>query len=416
MFKKYVFIVIPFIIFSITACHVDENGPVPGPDTTPDPGGTPQNQYPIDSASVDDINAGIASVRKNGGGILQLPAGEYHLGNTSFRVPAGVKIVGAGKDKTILHDATFNFAAKHGTCGDSICQLSSLSILNTFQSTNSYFEVSNVAGMRFDHCYFEGHYSTFCNTRSNDFVIVDNCEFRIWTSYGFYCFDDNSYYKNTPDTYTGKIGNAEAIALLGTDIKNPVFVEDCKFTGRFDHLMDGRRGARYIFRHNTIRYELLEGAAGYSGPLEGHGPTNPADLGTDNFYEGTNCIEIYDNVITEDQASQSGGVLIRSGIAVIYNNSISNKNWGVTLAVEDSPYHWLNDPYPAYNQPHGVWIWNNTFQNIGDGDVGIVWNSGTHIQADRDYFLRAPSPAVDGFTYTPYPYPHPYRANFPPAR
>jgi hypothetical protein len=41
MFKKYIFIIIPLIALSITACHVDEGGPGPSP------GVTPQNQNPI---------------------------------------------------------------------------------------------------------------------------------------------------------------------------------------------------------------------------------------------------------------------------------------------------------------------------------------------------------------------------------
>jgi hypothetical protein len=207
MLKKYIFITLPIIVLSITACRDNESSTGPGTS------GTPQNQYQIDSVSIDDINDGIDSVKKNSGGILQLPAGEFHLGNTTFCVPAGVKIVGAGKSNTILYDAVFNFDNRHGSCGDNFCQLSSLTIKNSYSAAGNYFEVNRLAGMRIDNCYIEGRYSTFCNVNSTP-LLVDHCEFRLYVSYGFYCFDKNNYYKNTRNTYSGQFNNSEAYALI----------------------------------------------------------------------------------------------------------------------------------------------------------------------------------------------------------
>jgi hypothetical protein len=132
---------------------------------------------------------------------------------------------------------------------------------------------------------------------------------------------------------------------------------------------------------------------------------------------GTNAIEIYGVTITQLGTSGSAGVLLRSGCGVVFDTTIINKSYGIAMAIEDSPYNWPRNAasYPTYHQPHGLWFWNNTFRNISDGDVTTVWNSAEAIRKNRDYFLRAPSRALDGFTYTPYPYPHPVARGLDPS-
>ena len=96
------------------------------------------------------------------------------------------------------------------------------------------FLFRRVAGARLDNVYFEGRFSTFCNVIDVGYLIVDNCEFNLYTSYGFYVFGDNTYQEN--------IGLSDAIDLFGTTSQGTVFVEDCIFSGYYDHLMDGRSG------------------------------------------------------------------------------------------------------------------------------------------------------------------------------
>lgn len=352
----------------------------------------------LTSVSATTLQTAVDDLKKAGGGTVLLPTCDVSLGSSIIKVPGGIRIIGRGKDTTILRDAAFNFNTDHyGTVGDGLSRLSGMSVINPMDLKMTEFLFRRVAGARLDNVYFEGRFSTFCNVIDVGYLIVDNCEFNLYTSYCFYVFGDNTYQEN--------IGSLNAAKLLGTMSKGTTVVEDCTFNGYYDHLMDGRTGAHYIFRHNTIDYDPG------SGPLEGHGPTTPGD----DVNVGTNCIEINDVDIYQQGTSESAGVLIRSGVAAIYNVSITNKDLGIALAVENSPYNYPRtaSDYPVYHQPHGVWIWNNTYQNIGFKNVDTVWNSENCIQEDRDYYLRAPSLQQDGFTYTPYPYPHPYRDSFP---
>ncbi len=46
------------------------------------------------------------------------------------------------------------------------------------------------------------------------------------------------------------------------------------------------------------------------------------------------------------------------------------------------------------------WVWDIT------AHPGLT--SAEEILLDRDYFLRAPTPAEDSIDYAPHPYPHPF--------
>jgi hypothetical protein len=56
-----------------------------------------------------------------------------------------------------------------------------------------------------------------------------------------------------------------------------------------------------------------------------------------------------------------------------------------------------------------VYVWGNTQTNYGLA-IQIEDDAGGLAQ-DRDYFLRAPSNAQDGFSWAPFRYPHPLVSN-----
>lgn len=356
------------------------------------------------SCSANDIDTAIAQVTAADGGTVFLPACDVDLGGKNFHVGGGIQVIGNGQDSTVLRGAVFTFSTQHyGSVGDGLGRLSGMSIVFPFDQTNGmYFEFRKLAGMRVDHLSFEGKFSTMANVslpESDDdaWLLFDHCAFDLITSYGIYTFGNNDYREN--------IASNDCINLFGTGIGagGAVFIEDCVFNGYYDHLMDGRTASHYVFRHNTVIYDRSSGGTG-GGPIEGHGPTTP---GTPDYNEGTNCMEISDVTITQTISPSGAGILFRSGCGVVYNTTVINQVWGIALAVEGSPYNWIDHPYPADNQPHGLWFWDNTFTDIEQTDIGIVWSSDSHIVEDRDYFLRAPTQQADGFTYASYPYPHP---------
>jgi hypothetical protein len=71
---------------------------------------------------------------------------------------------------------------------------------------------------------------------------------------------------------------------------------------------------------------------------------------------------------------------------------MQNIEYGVYLG-KDNPNntYWVKDLY----------IWGN-FMDRGT----LIYNYGNYTE-NIDFFLRAPSLELDGFSYTPYPYPHP---------
>lgn len=366
------------------------------------------NDIIIVNVKANVIDQAIAELSvDNRGGTIYLPACDPNLYDHVISFPTGISMIGQGMDKTILHNCVFNIASDQvGITGDGTSRFSGMSVLNGFDEKNTGFTFRRAHGIRVDHCRFTGRFSTFAGVtipEGNDhYFLVDHCKFDLFTSYGFYTHHNDTYFEN--------IGSMDAFHLLGTDNKSTIFIEDCEFEGRFDHLMDGRTGSHYVFRHNDIKYTRTHEDAP-SGPLEGHGPTHDGDPSNPTNV-GTNCIEIYDCNIHELVGMEGGGsagVLIRSGTAVIYNTTITNKGSGIALAVEDSPY-WPRDAasYPVYHQPHGVWIWNMTYNNLAfpDREIYLAWQSAECIVENRDYFLREPSPELDGFDYTPFPYPH----------
>jgi len=357
------------------------------------------------SCSAVDVDAAIAQVTAAGGGSVLLPPCDIDLAQKNFHVGGGIAIIGSGQGVTVLRNAMFTFSPQHyGSVGDGKGRLSGLTIRFPFDQPNGmYLELRRLPGMRVDHVSVEGRFSTMTNVALPDgdddaYVLFDYCHFDLFTSYGIYTFGNNEYREN--------IGSSDCVGLFGTGqgAGGTVFVEDCEFEGFYHHLMDGRLASHYVFRHNTITYNRADESGNGGGPVEGHGPTDPAITPLN---QGTNCMEIYDVSINQTIKPSGAGILFRSGCGVVYNTTVTNQVWGIALAVEDSPYNWNTHPYPAENQPHGLWFWDNTFVDISTTDIGIVWASDAHILEDRDYFLRAPSVAEDGFSYTPYPYPHP---------
>jgi hypothetical protein len=81
---------------------------------------------------------------------------------------------------------------------------------------------------------------------------------------------------------------------------------------------------------------------------------------------------------------------------VIFNNTIINCNIGVGLVNYGDNFAW---------RLHDLWVWNNTCVNVA---TPFSTSPGSFsITEGVDYWIRAPTQALDGFSYASYPYPHP---------
>lgn len=152
------------------------------------------------------------------------------------------------------------------------------------------------------------------------------------------------------------------------EVPNPfpcVYVEGCNFY-KTRHAIASNQLGWYVFRHNTVYQTNNSGV-----DVHGAGPAGAGGRGA----------EIYDNDVNAPV-----GIGMRGGSGVIYNNR-GGPIW-VMKDITGTPLRPMDHLY----------IYDNTasFRNY----------DGYYVE-NVNYFLRKPTQALDGFTYTPYADPHP---------
>jgi hypothetical protein len=191
--------------------------------------------------------------------------------------------------------------------------------------------------------------------------------------------------------------NDNRIEFLGT--REAVFVEDCSIEG-CSHATDGFGGGHYVLRSSTIVN---------CSSVGGHGP------GFEDSGRGIRCTEVYNNQIYKSPDADWGarwcGYNVRGGGGVMFNNRIENCRNAIQFTLDSGSFTDENGDgiydYPAKDQTHDKWIWNNELVNTPNLWFYYGEPAAQLIKEGRDFFLRAPTMEQDGFTYTPYPYPHP---------
>lgn len=207
--------------------------------------------------------------------------------------------------------------------------------------------------------------------------------------------------------------------------------------------IDCFRGGQYVFRYNNVTDFF---------PLTHGGLTDSTIYPV----RGCRSMEIYGNTFTMSSKIiyRPEATLIYGGAALIFNNtynmnrrteraiSLTNQRDGAgrdasypTYKSCDGTHPWdgngsdqtgwlcrdqpgagkdpvspvwpvLNsgNPYPAQTR-EPVYVWGNIYNNRGYGASDVAGS--THVQLDRDYFLRAPQSGDIPYPYQPYTYPHP---------
>lgn len=389
------------------------------------------------SGSARDIQAAVDWVAAHGGiGTVYIPEGTYDFVDvgqswTAVEVPAGISIAGAPPQldeygqviawRTVLN---MPYAVsgtpvwfRVGLLGEPACytqvhtepfRFSNISMIgwryydtaSTARSIGLY--VQNFLGFRVDHCNFQdlcwnailigmyqgtpsGQYAT-CTACG----VVDHC--RLVNSYG----DPGaaSYEARTLDYGIGmrrwacRLWDDNLANIWGQYTNYTIFIEDNYFS-KWRHCVSAIDGFHYVFRYNTI-----EGDYGY-GSIDAHG--SYADSGRPQAV-GTRCIEVYNNVFKNPDKTwwtSCDAIRQRGGSGVIFNNTVI----GYAELVEMSNDVGNFEPYSPKSHVNRTYIWNNA---LGGASAVTVTSDNT---LNVHYFLRAPSQAQDGLTYTPYPYP-----------
>ena len=328
------------------------------------------------SCSREDIQSAATEVKAAGGGVVRIPEGRADHGRERVRMPDGVSLIGAGRDKTVLENARIGVNTRFYGKLDKPFRISGLHLAG-----GSSLSIDSCHDFRIDHCTFENTGASAIGITRSHSGLIDHCKIKVKGSY---------YGIAMTGSWDPKYWPKDVAALLGKP--TAIFIEDCEFEGgKSYHATVGHGAIHYVVRHSRLR-----------GPrcslIDAHGPGwGPP--------RGTRCVEIYENELT----CEGTGAGIRGGGGVFFGNTITNAKVGITLLLESRS----KGAYPVQDQVRQVWVWDNVYTNVPTRVKVTSWG-GTqgmdpdeYIKENRDYFLRKPGKNEDGFEYVPYTYPHP---------
>lgn len=316
--------------------------------------------------------------------VISLPEGCYRI-TATVNLPPGVRLAGAGMDKTILYREPGRLYSQpmlrvkgggNASSGTRISGLALVGVPDTNDLGQDYgIVLSNVPEFRVDHCYFEGFGFAAVRVEGASYGVVDHSMFVDNfkqginnLGYGVVVYGDGRW-----DKEVQPVGN------------HATFVEDSLFVGN-RHAIAASAGAYYVFRYNQVLHNVVACAVDAHGM--GYGSAH-----------GTRYIEIYNNVI-EDPVFDWCGIGIRGGSGVIFGNTIKGFENPILLILEWGTPDSLKAEYPAYDQIQDLYIWDNRMRG-GHSKPQVDETGIGFIEAGRDYFTK-PVPG-----YLPYEYPHP---------
>jgi hypothetical protein len=317
-------------------------------------------------------------------GLALLPEGCYRI-TTTINLPPGLRLEGAGVEKTILYrlpDIPYSQPMLQGRAGGNTpggTQISGVALIGVRDTNdsgqNNGIVISNIPDFRIDHCYFEGFGFAGVRVEGVSYGVVDHSIFMDNfkrgidnLGYGVVVYGDGRW-----DT------GIQPVATRAT------FVEDSLFVGN-RHAIAANSAAYYVFRHNQVLHNVV------ACSVDAHG------MGYGSAH-GTRYVEIYRNVI-EDPVYDECGIGIRGGSGVIFENTIKGYKKPILLILEWGTPDSLKAEYPAIDQVHDLYIWDN--QILGGHSKPRVDKTGVgYIEVGRDYFT-SPKPG-----YVPYSYPYP---------
>jgi hypothetical protein len=316
--------------------------------------------------------------------MVRLSEGCYQATMT-INVPVCTQLVGAGADKTILYrDPQGNYNApilrvvgKADT--QCITQISGLALLGVRDAEDTGQDygilLSNLRDFRLDHLYLEGFGFAGVRVEGSSSGVIDHAIFIDNYKHGI----DNLGY----GVVVYGIGTWNTASQLGDT--QATFVEDSLFVAN-RHAVAASAGAHYIFRNNQVLHSIVACA------VDAHG------MGFGSAH-GTQFVEIYHNKI-EDPVYDECGIGIRGGSGVIFENTLQGFKNPILLILEWGTPEIYKAEYPALDQIHDLYIWDNQITG-GPSEPQVDETGVGFIEAGRDFFLE-PMPG-----YTPYEYPHP---------
>lgn len=327
------------------------------------------------SGSRNDINAAITASRV--GDTVMIPAGEFSFnGDLSFK--AGITIMGAGQDRTILKrtGTTSNWLMKvDGSNGERI-RITGMTIIGRNPTASPGIRLNgSCKDFRIDHITFKSCFNRAIEVHGNATGVIDH----------------NIFINNELTdvvVYGDESGAWSRAYKLGTN--QAVFVEDNYFEHKNvkdptkAHHIASNNGSNYVFRYNTINDGYLNAQA-----IDAHGNKFGGERGSRSY-------EIYNNKMTIEHRWL--GMCIRGGDGVIFDNEMVGDLTRPIDLMHEGRNGDGNCNYPCTDQIRQLYIWGNKY----NGKVAPVNVRHTVlIKENRDYFMyKMPG-------YVPFTYPHP---------
>lgn len=314
----------------------------------------------VDAATINAASCASADVQSAinsaaSGDTVAVPSGTCTW-SSSVTVPSskGLIISGAGIGSTVIVDSVAtSILIVNVTGGNSLTRITGFSFDGNSQTksgTSGEIEVNAVAdaenSFRIDHNRFYNQVSRIMPISMHGYVLSG-------------VVDHNTIDKATSNSVQGiSIFGSEACGSnpLPTDLcmkpftrayepgsSRFIFVEDntYNYTGTSpDGALDSYSGARWVFRHNTV-----------NGTFFGdHG----ADSGN---MRGVHSFEVYNNTISNSNANIFIPIFLRSGVGVIFHNTITGNYGGSDHTIELSIYR-DSGSYAPWGQCDGTSIWD----------------------------------------------------------
>lgn len=236
-------------------------------------------------------------------------------------------------------------------------------------------------------------------------------------------FDHNTFYNGTSAVYFTAGSRAQADASwvsMAAGTSSALFFEDNQFiyntswlgSNENNSCFDTYNGGKIVIRYNTFTATSVPGT--WTGPLGvilTHG--NAANGGTGGYWEssasnrrGQSVVEIYNNTVNATRADFLCS--LRGSANLVHDNTLDTTFVNPYLAMYEeeqwnSNFSPLRTAWPAEDQVHNSFLWNNTLRLNGVANasyVEVINSSDTFIQQDRDYFLHAPAATGGSESFT----------------
>lgn len=359
-----------------------------------------------DSNSQADVQTAVTAATAGDTVIVPTTPSAGATWSSTVEVTKALTISGTGVTLTAGVEMTYGFFHLKDIVSDALVRITGFTFDNVTAlaagGVSIYFSGLSLTQLRIDH-------NTFHHGRRNMEII--GCKGLI---------DNNYFYNGNGMIYFTAGTRAQADASwvsMAAGTSDALFIEDNHFiydanwtgTNGNDLVLDTYNGGKLVVRYNTVSFDDIPASwTDQAWCFQTHGSARGgAAIGywqaDATARRGQSVVEIYNNTVTGKNLARL--VSLRGSANLVHDNSISSVTYGTFVYMyEEEQYEaqWspLRTAWPAEDQIHNTFFWNNTFNGSAQAAENFVVGeeSVAYIVQDRDYFLHRPATTGEGMT------------------